>query len=534
MSQGGGSVCEDREKSLYLTQIRHLDEQLERCQLACDGLRAANRRMSGRLAALRADRLDVRRYLQHSSLGRGGQVQQLELQLQARQRHSRGALEELRGLLLQEGQQLQGRLDQLDALNRQQAAGLVQQQAERGAAAAAAAAAGRPAAAAGRPVATATGPAAPAQGPHRERGPPEADAGHAAEGGAGGGHGGGGRRPGTRRRGGALEALLKANELLATRKERVQRRVEEGSGQAQEARLALDRVSRSRAGLQKELESAERRSRLVEAELRGQERRRRLLLAQEEALSSWRRRPEVVQVEVQQPEVQVEVQVEVQQPEAQVEVQQPEVQVEAQGEVQVEAQVEVQQPEAHQEAQVEVQQPEAHQEAQVEVQQPEAHQEAQVEVQQPEAQVEVQQPEVQVEVQVEVQQLEARLRAAGGRRARLEGVLRRALVLLSAAMEAAAAPGQQNPEQNSEAQLRKLLDLLDGAGSQPSGSPDPEATRSAPEAFGSDPLFLLAKLRPGDLGLVPRPSSSRPPFSRGRPPPTRGTLWQLAYQHWVG
>ncbi|XP_078105817.1 uncharacterized protein LOC144517605 [Sander vitreus] len=102
-------------------------------------------------------------------------------------------------------------------------------------------------------------------------------------------------------------------------------------------------------------------------------------------------------------------------------------------------------------------------------------------------------------------QLRAELQRESSMRRRLEAIVQEAVLILSHILT--------DSEKASETQWKRLQEILEspfpqGPGSTPEEEPqtcDPEAARAQTLNIATDPLFLLARYRPGDLGLVPRP-----------------------------
>ncbi|MED6257850.1 hypothetical protein ATANTOWER_032524 [Ataeniobius toweri] len=151
--------------------------------------------------------------------------------------------------------------------------------------------------------------------------------------------------------------------------------------------------------------------------------------------------------------------------------------------------------------------------------------------------------------------LEERLQRERSWVRKLEGDLRRAASVLTAiATDPKKIPGAQ-------VKMHKLLQVLDTSELQERGSslsessgkisgelkpqtPEVEAASTDTENISKDPLFLMAKLRPGDLWLVPGPTweprgaapslSSQAPGRRVKLPPIKQSLWQTALREWMG
>ncbi|XP_014869191.1 uncharacterized protein C9orf117 homolog [Poecilia latipinna] len=148
-----------------------------------------------------------------------------------------------------------------------------------------------------------------------------------------------------------------------------------------------------------------------------------------------------------------------------------------------------------------------------------------------------------------------RLQRERSRRRDLEGDLKRAVSVLTAiAMDSEKIPGAQ-PRLQHLLQLmvtRELQDaetaVLTGSSDQTAGPPRAEGSGPEPasrdeEEEEEDALFLMAKLRPGDLYLVPGPtwtprtaSSQRSltPRNSVKLPPIQKSLWQTALHEWMG
>ncbi|XP_074527006.1 cilia- and flagella-associated protein 157-like [Halichoeres trimaculatus] len=111
------SASNDREKDLYLIQMRYLSEQLERYQQKCDQLEKEKRDLSFQHLTLEKEKKDIVDYLKHTLLQKEEEVDELkehlEIQLQA-------AEEERETMELQNNQlreELQDRIKELTAEN---------------------------------------------------------------------------------------------------------------------------------------------------------------------------------------------------------------------------------------------------------------------------------------------------------------------------------------------------------------------------------------------------------------------------------
>ncbi|XP_023126489.1 cilia- and flagella-associated protein 157-like isoform X2 [Amphiprion ocellaris] len=114
------NVCADKEKSLYLTQVRYLDEQLERLQLKCDELTKHNQKLLSQINALQEDKKDICDYLQHSSAAKDEKAAELAERLEVRLHNDKQKQEVLELQLNQQQQNLQEEVDLLQAECRKQ------------------------------------------------------------------------------------------------------------------------------------------------------------------------------------------------------------------------------------------------------------------------------------------------------------------------------------------------------------------------------------------------------------------------------
>ncbi|XP_039659773.1 cilia- and flagella-associated protein 157-like isoform X2 [Perca fluviatilis] len=104
---------EDKEKSLYLIQIKYLDEQLERYQLQCDELEQQNKDLASQYSALEKDKQDITEYLKHAVLGKDKEAEELAAQLESQQRIGQ---QDREARVLQQSQEVQELQDQIDEL----------------------------------------------------------------------------------------------------------------------------------------------------------------------------------------------------------------------------------------------------------------------------------------------------------------------------------------------------------------------------------------------------------------------------------
>ncbi|XP_074525754.1 uncharacterized protein LOC141790024 [Halichoeres trimaculatus] len=113
-------ICSDeREKSLYLTQIRHLDEKLERFQLRCDELEKQNKNLVIQCKALE-DADSDRGFLERVVAEKEKEVEELAVKLETQQQVTEQTLEELKLQQSLELKELQEQVDELRAQIREQ------------------------------------------------------------------------------------------------------------------------------------------------------------------------------------------------------------------------------------------------------------------------------------------------------------------------------------------------------------------------------------------------------------------------------
>nr|XP_040025813.1 LOW QUALITY PROTEIN: cilia- and flagella-associated protein 157-like [Gasterosteus aculeatus aculeatus] len=116
----------------------------------------------------------------------------------------------------------------------------------------------------------------------------------------------------------------------------------------------------------------------------------------------------------------------------------------------------------------------------------------------------------------EAEDLRADLRRGRSIWRSLEAVLQEAAVLLSHTLENSARTSSYREEMLS---LREILQSAAPQGPGPTLEEFHRGQRSQTRTQTPDPLFLMARYRPGDLGLVPRPSWKQNPALSGAPPP---------------
>ncbi|XP_035533056.1 cilia- and flagella-associated protein 157-like [Morone saxatilis] len=111
---------EEREKSLYVTQIRHLDEQLKRCQLKCDELEKQNKDLASQYSVLEEDKKDITEYLKYAVATKEKEVNELTERLESQQQADKQHREALKMQHSQQRQELQERFDELNSLSTKQ------------------------------------------------------------------------------------------------------------------------------------------------------------------------------------------------------------------------------------------------------------------------------------------------------------------------------------------------------------------------------------------------------------------------------
>ncbi|XP_041855706.1 cilia- and flagella-associated protein 157-like [Melanotaenia boesemani] len=77
---------DDNEKDIYLTQIRHLNEELDRYQLKCDELERQNNDLISQYSTLESEKKDITEYLKRSLLEKEEEVDELSERLDRQQR----------------------------------------------------------------------------------------------------------------------------------------------------------------------------------------------------------------------------------------------------------------------------------------------------------------------------------------------------------------------------------------------------------------------------------------------------------------
>ncbi|XP_037338732.2 cilia- and flagella-associated protein 157-like [Pungitius pungitius] len=131
----------------------------------------------------------------------------------------------------------------------------------------------------------------------------------------------------------------------------------------------------------------------------------------------------------------------------------------------------------------------------------------------------------------EAEELRAELRRGRSSRRSLEAVLQESAVVLSHTLKASVGTSSYRGE------MLRLLEILQSAAPHGPG-PTPEeldrGQRPQTRTQTPDPLFLMACYRPGDLGLVPRPSWKQDPaLPETPPPPSRPVRKDSSYMRHV-
>ncbi|KAL6114858.1 cfap157 [Pungitius sinensis] len=111
------SVSEDKEKDLYLLQIRYLNEQLDWYQVKCEQQEKQKQDLSSQYVTLQKEKDDVVDFLKRCLLEKEAEAEQLERQLEGRRRVAEGNADALRLQLAQLRTQLQDRAAGLEAEN---------------------------------------------------------------------------------------------------------------------------------------------------------------------------------------------------------------------------------------------------------------------------------------------------------------------------------------------------------------------------------------------------------------------------------
>ncbi|XP_032370898.1 cilia- and flagella-associated protein 157 [Etheostoma spectabile] len=108
---------DDKERDLYLTQIRYLNEQLERYQPKCDQLERQKNDLNFQYSALEKEKKDIVEYLKRSLIKKEDEVDELTELLESQRQaadNDRDSLQLQHSLLRQE---LQDRIEELNAEN---------------------------------------------------------------------------------------------------------------------------------------------------------------------------------------------------------------------------------------------------------------------------------------------------------------------------------------------------------------------------------------------------------------------------------
>ncbi|KAM7019150.1 cilia- and flagella-associated protein 157-like [Tautogolabrus adspersus] len=119
--------ADDRETSLYSTQIQYLDKKLEGCQLKCDEFKKHNMSLISQCKALEEDKYDISEFLKYNKIEREQKVDELAELLEIQQQVAEQVLKDLR---LQQSLQIEELKEQVDMLTseiRRQAAQIEEQ-----------------------------------------------------------------------------------------------------------------------------------------------------------------------------------------------------------------------------------------------------------------------------------------------------------------------------------------------------------------------------------------------------------------------
>ncbi|XP_070759876.1 cilia- and flagella-associated protein 157-like [Enoplosus armatus] len=111
------TASDDKEKALYLTQIRYLNEQLERYQLKCDQLERQKKDLNSQYSALEKEKKDIVEYLTRSVLEKEDKVDELTERLESQRQAADKDRDALQLQHRQLRQELQDRIKELTAEN---------------------------------------------------------------------------------------------------------------------------------------------------------------------------------------------------------------------------------------------------------------------------------------------------------------------------------------------------------------------------------------------------------------------------------
>ncbi|XP_034026696.1 cilia- and flagella-associated protein 157 [Thalassophryne amazonica] len=109
---------DDNEKDLYLTQIRHLEEQVERYQLKSDELQRQSKDLNCQFIRLEQEKKDISAYLKHSLLEKEARVEELMQSLDSLREAAEKDKDTLRLQHNHLRQELQDRIDELTSENK--------------------------------------------------------------------------------------------------------------------------------------------------------------------------------------------------------------------------------------------------------------------------------------------------------------------------------------------------------------------------------------------------------------------------------
>ncbi|XP_071340021.1 cilia- and flagella-associated protein 157-like [Trachinotus anak] len=108
---------DDKEKDLYLTQIRYLNDQLERYQLKCDELEKQKKDLNSQYSELEKEKRDIVEYLKRSLLEKEDEVEELSESLGSQRKAADKDRDALQLQHSQLRQELQDRIEELTKEN---------------------------------------------------------------------------------------------------------------------------------------------------------------------------------------------------------------------------------------------------------------------------------------------------------------------------------------------------------------------------------------------------------------------------------
>ncbi|XP_070820786.1 cilia- and flagella-associated protein 157-like [Chaetodon trifascialis] len=111
------TASDDKEKDFYLTQIRYLNEQLERYQLKCGQLERQSKDLNSQYSALEKEKKDIVDYLKRSLLEKEDEVDELTERLESQRQAADKDRDALKLQHSQLSQELQDQIGELTAAN---------------------------------------------------------------------------------------------------------------------------------------------------------------------------------------------------------------------------------------------------------------------------------------------------------------------------------------------------------------------------------------------------------------------------------